>query len=453
MFAVVGGGAYLSGFGTSSVPILLPLLRDELSIAIGDVAWIVTAYMLTVTALMLAAGRLGDLRGHRAAYVGGFCVVAAGAVASASAPSFAWLVAARVLQGTGAAVVTANGPALLLASFPPERRGRVLGLTATLVYAGLTTGPAVAGLLARWLGWRASLAALAPLALAGAFASANVLPAHALAQTSVHAQGATRPSFDAAGALLFAATLVVALLAVGRGGAWGWLDARTLAAAGLALALAVAFARVERAATSPILPLDLAREPAFASGLVASVLQYVVVASVTILLPFSLRAAAGLDPQTSGWLLSVQPAVMMATAAFSGALSDRIGARVPASLGMAVLAFGVWRLGAIGLGARAVDFVAPLAFVGLGAGLFTPANNSSVLGAAPRSRQGVAGGMVGTARSVGMSVGVAAGGSILAASRDGGPAAIVGACHLALGIATAVALASAVVSLARPAPR
>ena len=376
-FAVVGAGAYLAGLGTSSVPILLPLVRSELGVAIDRVAWIVTAYMLTLTVLLLPAGRIGDRHGHRASYVVGFLIVAAGSVASSLAPSFPLLVAARIAQATGAAALTANGPALLMTSFPSARRGRVLGLQGALVYAGLTTGPAIAGLVARHAGWRGAIAIVAPIALLSALLAMRSLP------------------------------------------------------------LEPAAARAPSSVASPA----LLRSPAFALGLGAAVLQYVVVATVTLVVPFELVAVSGLDVQASGWVLSVQPAVMMATAVWSGALADRIGTRAPATVGMGLLAVGVWRLYAIGAGdASALDFVWPLALVGLGAGLFTPANNSSVIGAAPAERQGIAGGMMGTARNVGMAIGVAATGTVLHAPR------------LALAGGAIVAVAGALLSLVRPAP-
>ncbi len=375
-FAVVAAGAYLGGLGTSSVPILLPLVQSELDVPIDRVAWIVTAYVVTLTVLLLPAGRLGDRRGHRTAYVVGFLVLAIGSLASSVAPSFALLVASRVVQAAGAAVLTANGPALLMSSFPASRRGRVLGLQATLVYAGLTTGPAIAGLVARHSGWRAALAVVAPIAIVAAFLAMRSLPRE------------------------------------------------------------VPAARPSSAAASPA----LLRSSAFSLGLGAAVLQYVVVATVTLVVPFELRALSGLDVQASGWVLSVHPAVMMATAVWSGALADRIGTRVPATIGMAILAIGVWRLYAVNVAASAIDFVAPLALVGLGAGLFTPANNSSVIGAAPAARQGIAGGMMGTARNVGMAMGAVATGAMLHAPR------------IALAGGVLVAVAGALLSLVRPAP-
>jgi EmrB/QacA subfamily drug resistance transporter len=439
-FWVVIGGAFLAGLGSSSVPILLPLVRADLGIALGDVAWVVTSHALALTSLLLAGGRLGDLHGHRATYRVGFIIVALGSAASSIAPTFALLLAARVVQGAGSALLTANGPALLTSQYPAAKRGRVLGMQATAVYAGLTSGPAIAGVVSRALGWRGVLAMIAPLALVGVVA-ARALP---------RAGDVRSRAFDARGATLFAAALVAALVALGRGGTWGWANARTLVALAVAIVCASAFVRVERSASAPIVPPDLVRAAPFSLGLVAAVLQYVAVATVTLLVPFALRAAAHLDALASGWLLSVQPAVMMLTAVWSGALADRIGTRPPATAGMVMLALGLWRLGAIDEGASAASFIAPLATIGLGAGLFAPPNNSSVLGAAPRERQGVAGGLMGTARNVGMSIGVAASGALLAAASSDAGASVLQACRRALGLACVLSLAGALLSLVRP---
>jgi MFS family permease len=212
--------------------------------------------------------------------------------------------------------------------------------------------------------------------------------------------------FDWGGAALFSTGLVALLLALNQGHAWGWLSAPTLGLLAAALLVLVAFVRVERRSRSPMLDLSLFRSGVFSSSTASALLSYVCSYSVIFVLPFLLVQGRGLDTARAGVVLAAQPVVMAVVAPISGILSDRIGSRLLATVGMLVLGAGLALLALLTASGSTAALAGALAVVGLGIGLFSSPNNSALMGAAPPNRQGIASGVLATARNVGMVLGV-----------------------------------------------
>ncbi|BDG60776.1 MFS transporter [Caldinitratiruptor microaerophilus] len=448
VLGVVGVGTFMSALDGSVVNIAIPLIQRHYGATIGDVSWVVTAYLLAISSLLLAFGRLGDMWGYKGVYSAGYAVFGAGSLLSGLAPDLGALVAARALQGVGASMLMAIAPALIATSFPAAERGRALGLQATLTYAGLTVGPSLGGWIAGRFGWHWVFLVGVPVSAAGGLLALAVLK---------DGGRRVRQRFDLPGAGLLAAGLTAILLALSRGETWGWRSPAVtvlLAGGGLLLAL---FVVQERRAADPMMPLWLLGRPAFAGGVAAAYLQYTVVFMLTFLLPFYLQGLRGLSPQQAGAVMTAQPVAMVAVAAASGWLSDRVGSRLPATAGMAALGAGLWLMARAGIQTSPGDLMARLGLVGLGSGLFTAPNNSAILGAAPRDRQGVASGLLAAARNVGMVTGVALAGSLfaflrgrlLAAGADPG-GAFLAAFRATVLVAVGLAAAGALLSLLRP---
>lgn len=450
VLGVVGVGTFMSALDGSVVNIALPLIQARYGATIGDVSWVVTAYLLTISSLLLTFGRLGDMWGYKGVYSTGYAVFGIGSLLCGLAPTMGWLVSARAFQGVGAAMLMAVGPALITTSFPASERGRALGLQATLTYAALTLGPSLGGWISGRFGWHWVFLVNVPVSLAGSLLALTIL------RTT---RRRSRQRFDLTGAGLLGAGLLAGLLALSRGETWGWKSATVAGLLGGGVALFALFIRLEGRVPQPMLPLWLFRNPAFAGGITAAFLQYVTVFMLTFLLPFYLQGQRGLSPQHAGAVMTAQPAMMVAVAAASGWLSDRVGARTPATAGLALLAAGVWFIAGAGADLLLTDLVIRLALVGLGSGLFTAPNNSAIMGSAPRDRQGVAAGVLAASRNVGMVTGVAAAGALFALARDallrGGaaePVAFLGAFRITLAAAGMLALAGSVLSLLRPVP-
>jgi EmrB/QacA subfamily drug resistance transporter len=265
-------------------------------------------------------------------------------------------------------------------------------------------GPALGGWLAKAFGWRWIFYINVPI---GAIALALGL----FAIRADRDEGAGEP-FDFRGALLFTAGLVALLIALNQGHSWGWVSAPTLLLFAAAAVLLTVFIAVERRRSAPMLDLSLFRSRVFSAATVSALLNYVCVYSIIFLIPFLLIQGRGLDTQQAGLVLTAQPLVMAVVAPLSGTLSDRIGSRLLSTFGMLILAAGLVLLALLAAHASLGAIAGALAFVGLGVGIFVSPNNSALMGAAPRHRQGIASGVLATARNVGMVLGIGFAGAI-----------------------------------------
>ncbi len=415
ILAAVGTGAFMSALDGSVVNATLPVIRRALGSDVATIEWVVTVYLLVVSGLLLSFGRLGDLRGHKRIYVLGFGIFIASSLLCGLAPTAGALVAGRAVQAVGGAMLFANSAAILTTNFPPERRGRTLGLQATMTYLGLMAGPSLGGLLASWLGWRAIFYINLPIGLLALALSLRFIPADRPARQVER--------FDLTGAATFMAGLTLLLLALNRGHAWGWASLQTLGAFVMAFALLATFIALERRVPAPMLDLSLFSRRLFSVATASAVLNYICLYSITFLLPFYLIQGRGLGSAQAGLILTAQPLVMAIVAPLSGALSDRIGSRALSSVGMLILACGLAFLSRLGAASPVAQVVAGLALAGLGTGIFISPNTSALMGAAPRGRQGIASGILATARNAGMALGVGMAGAIYSSVLAAAPAA------------------------------
>lgn len=449
VLAAVGAGTFMSALDSSVVNVVLPVIRRTFGATPATIQWVVTVYLLVVSGFLLTFGRFGDLVGHRRVYLWGFLGFVAGSIACGIAPSAGVLISARAAQAMGAAMLFATGPAIITTTFPATERGRALGLSATMTYIGLTLGPPLGGWLADALSWRAVFYINVPIGLGALALAARVVP--------VEEPGAAKERFDVAGAATFISGLVALMIALNQGHAWGWGSPLTLGLTGVALVLLAAFVAIERRSAFPMLDLGLFSRPAFSGSTVSALLNYVAIYGVIFLMPFWAIEGRGLSPSRAGLLLTVQAIVMAVVAPISGALSDRIGTRLPAVAGMGVLATGLVMLSRLGPTTHLAYAGLSLAVAGLGTGVFISPNNSALMGAAPRHRQGIAAAVLAEARNVGMVLGVGLAGAIFTSFAHETPAGAPPQPGLFAGVswaflaAAAVAALAAVTSAARPA--
>jgi EmrB/QacA subfamily drug resistance transporter len=400
----VGAGTFMSALDGSVVNTILPVVNRSFNSDIATVEWVVVVYLLVLSGLLLSFGRLGDLRGNRPVYLAGFFVFVASSVLCAWSPSIQALIAFRGVQALGAAMIAANSPAILTRSFPAEQRGQALGLQATMTYLGLVTGPSLGGWLAEQFGWQAVFYINIPVGLLALLLSVRMIPQDAPAKRDER--------FDVPGALFFMAGLVALLLGLNRGSEWGWSSPAVLALLAAALVLLAVFFRIEQRVRDPMLDLSLFGSRIFSASVASAVINYICVYGILFLMPFYLIQGRGLSPAEAGRLLTAQPLIMAVTAPISGTLSDRIGARLPGILGMAILSAGLLLLASLGPGTPLILVSLALAVAGLGIGIFISPNTSALMGSAPPHRRGIASGILATARNVGMVLGIGLSGAI-----------------------------------------
>lgn len=433
----------MSALDGSVVNAVLPLIRTAFGSTVAEIEWVVTVYLLVVSGLLLSFGRLGDIRGQKTVYMVGFAVFTLGSGLCALAPSAPALIGARGLQALGAAMLFANSPAILTKTFPAGERGRALGLQATMTYLGLTVGPSLGGWLAGRFGWQAVFTINLPIGALALYLSARTVPPDAAPDRTER--------FDPAGAVTFLAGLVSLLLALNLGHALGWASPVVLSLLAAGVLLLAGFVALERRASAPMLDLSLFGRRQFSAATATAFLNYICLYSVVFLLPFYLIQGRGLTPAQAGLLLTAQPLVMAVSAPISGALSDRIGSRLLSTLGMLILGVGLLFLAGLGPATSLPEVALRLGVVGLGTGIFISPNTSALMGAAPRARQGIASGVLATARNVGMVIGVGIAGAILttALERTGGETGLTSGLRAALLVAAGAALLGAFVSTTR----
>ncbi len=436
-------GTFMATLDGSIVNISLPKIQSAFGIEISTVEWVSVAYLLVVGSFLLPFGRLGEILTFKRVYLAGFVLFTLASVLCGLAPNAGSLIAFRAIQGIGAAMLQAMGPAIVAHTFGHGERGRALGLNAVSVSIGLTVGPALGGLLTELGTWRAIFFVNAPVGLIAVLWANRILP---------NEEGAEHVTFDMAGAALSSVGLLSLLLALSQGQGWGWASTPVLALLAVFATCAMLFWIVETRARQPMLDLRLFRIRSFAVGNLSVVVAFIGLFTATFLLPFFLENGEHLSPLDAGLLLTPIPITQALVAPFSGALSDRIGQRLPAAAGIAMLVAGLGSLALLPTGFAIGDLIWRLVLVGFGMGLFMSPNSSAVLGSVPRQRIGTASGALAQMRIDGQALGIALSSAVVAirlpvhAASAGQSGGLILAIHDAFAIAALIAAIGVVAS-------
>jgi len=381
--------SFLTPFMGSSLNIALPSIGREFSIGALVLGWISTAYLLSSAMFLVPFGKLADLRGRKRIFVWGLVAYGVGSLLSGLAPSVGTLIAARVVQGVGGAMIFGTGVAILTSVFPPQERGRVLGLNVAAVYVGLSVGPFLGGVLTQQWGWRSIFYLNVPLAA--------VIAALAAWKLQGEWRAGDGEGFDWAGSVLYGLGLVALIYGFSR------LPSAPGAALTLAGILVLAlFALWEGRARTPVLELSLfRRNPAFTFSNLAALINYSATSAVGFLLSLYLQSVRGVNPQQAGLILLAQPVVQALFSPLAGWASDRVEPRIVASAGMGLTVVGLALLYPLASSTAIPYIIGVLALLGFGFALFSSPNTNAVMSAVDRSHYGVASATLATMRLTG----------------------------------------------------
>lgn len=432
----------LSALGTSIANVGLPTLADAFAASFQAVQWVVLAYLLAITTLIVSVGRLGDLVGRRRLLLAGIFLFTAASALCAAAPSLWLLVSARVLQGTGAAVMMALTLAFVGDAIPKEKTGRAMGLLGTMSAVGTALGPSLGGLLIAKFGWPALFLVNVPLGVLSFLLVRRFLPAG-------DAAVAPRPAgFDLLGTVVLALTLAAYALAMTLGrGAFGAVNLALLLAAA---AGAGVFALVEARAASPLVRIAMFRDKTLSAGFAMSALVTTVVMASLVVGPFYLSGALGLDAGQAGLVMSAGPAVAALVGMPAGRGVDRYGAQPVVIFGLVAMAAGAALLATVPVGFGIAGYVGPLAVITAGFALFQAANNTAVMTNSRPDQRGVVSGLLNLSRNLGLITGASAMGAVftLGAGSSGLNVSAPGAATAGMRLTFAVASGLAGISLA-----
>jgi EmrB/QacA subfamily drug resistance transporter len=402
-------GQFISGVATRIFIVSLPTVAAALDADILAVSWALIAYQLAGICLSVVFGRLGDIHGRYAIYGGGFVVMTLSSVLCGLAPTVGWLIAFRLVQGVGAAMIASATRVLAMEAMPEGAEGRANGFMTMSYHGGLLLGPPLGGLVIDWLSWRWIFFLLVPIGVAGTILT--VIRARRRRGTPVE----QAPAVDYVGAALLVVLTVLLTLVLDRRSAQA-LGAGSPGIMLVAFAVGLAgFLVHERRAANPVVNLALFRIRMFVFS-VLSLLLFATTASVlTFLLPFYLQDVLRLSPSFMGLLFLSAPVLTISLAVLAGHLTDRVGPRIPASIGLAM----VMAAFAIGIGLKLDShWILPallLACTGVGQGFFNTPNQTAIIGSVPRAYRGFATGLVQMLFGLGSLLGISLGGALLTA--------------------------------------
>jgi len=397
---VVTLAAFLTPFDGSAVNIALPSIGKEFSMDAVSLGWVATAYLLASAMFLVPFGRVADIYGRKKVFTLGILVFTAASFSMVLCGSGAMLICLRIAQGFGSAMIFGTGVALLISIFPPQERGKALGINVAAVYLGLSVGPFLGGLLTSHFGWRSIFLVNVPLGLL-----AMALVSYKLRDEWAEAKG---EKFDLSGSIIYCLGLIAIIYGFSSFSQWGAMVSSGLILLGVSGIFA--FIAWEMKVKNPVLNVELFRgNRVFVLSNLAAFIHYGATFAVAFFLSLYLQYIQKLDPQSAGTILVFQPVVMAVCSPFAGRLSDRIEPRIVASMGMALSAAGLFLLAFL-QGSTTLEFViADLILLGLGFALFSSPNTNAVMSSVEKRFYGVASGTLGTMRLTGqvLSMGIA----------------------------------------------
>jgi EmrB/QacA subfamily drug resistance transporter len=388
-------GAMMAAIDATIVILALPDMMVKLHASLIEMIWVIMGYILVSTVFLLTFGRVADMLGRVRMYNLGFVIFTIGSALCGLSATAHHLILSRLVQGAGAAMMMVNSAAIITEVFPANERGRALGINGVTWAIGGIVGPILGGIILKTADWRWIFFINIPIGLFGALWGYR-----ALHEVSTRNQG---ERFDLVGAAAFSLGLTALLIGLTLGIEYGWTSPPILLLLATFVVMLAGFFWYEPRAHSPVLDFTLFRNRIFNFSVLAAMLQALAVFAVTFLIVFYLQGVRGYDPLTAALLLIPFPLLSAITAPLSGVVADRIGARVPATVGLLLQAAAlVWFITRLTPTVPYPQIAVGLAAMGLGGGMFWSPNTSAAMNSAPLRRLGIASAALATLRQTGM---------------------------------------------------
>jgi EmrB/QacA subfamily drug resistance transporter len=390
LLAVIMISSFFNPFMSAAVNIALPRISEEFSMNAVALSWIAMAFLLSSAVMLVPFGKLADILGRKRMLLAGNILFTVFTLACAFSVSGKMLIAARLLQGVGSAMILSSGMALIISAFPAEKRGRIIGLNTSATYIGLSAAPLLGGFLTQHYGWHSLFyinAAAGVLIIAGIICGVKAEWAEA-----------RNDRFDWPGSLVY--IIAMTLLMYGFSKIPGRIGTVLTA---IGIAGLIIFVVLELRVQMPVLNIGLFRDnKIFAFSNLAALINYAATFAITFVLSLYLQKVRGLMPVEAGMILVTQPVLMAIVATISGRMSDRMDSRILSSLGMGIISVGLILLTFLTKNTSQGYLISTLALLGLGFGLFSSPNTHSVMSSVEKKFLGTASATLATMRLTGM---------------------------------------------------
>ncbi|MBI5266312.1 MAG: MFS transporter [candidate division Zixibacteria bacterium] len=398
-FAVGAIGTFMATLDGSILNVALPTISENLHCDIHLVAWVLLSYSLTLVSLMLPFGAWTQIKGFAFAYQFGFIFFMAGSTLCALSHSIELLIIGRVVQAIGTAMFAAIGPGLASTVFPPEERGKGLGLMVMMVGAGFMVGPPLGGMMLSFLPWQSLFLVNLPVGVLGLYMTAKYF--RLLERPAIHRKLPLRGAVSVAVALV---TLVFGLSMLKDHLFSDW----QVWVAGLISLIATAvFIHAENIPGQALIGTDIFRNKQFSVAVAAQTTHFISSSGVAVLIPFYLEKVRHLEPRQVSLYLVIVPIAMFMLAPLSGKMSDKIGPQKLTIAGMVGLVLGLYMMSRLDINTAGLYIAASLAVIGGGVGLFSTPNSSAMMGAVRPDQRAITSSILATNRNIGMSMGIA----------------------------------------------
>ena len=389
---------FMATLDGSIVNVALPVMTNALNVTSASIQLVVTSYLIIISATILLFGRLGDMIGKSKIFIFGIGLFTLGSLLCGITSTLSFLVVSRVIQAIGAAGTMANSQGIITEVFPPNERGRALGINGTFVALGSLLGPAVGGFILDVGKWEYIFLINVPIGIITLILGIKLLP---------KATKSIKEKLDGFGAILFVFAIVPLFVALGKGQEIGFTNPIILGCFAVSVMAFILFVMVERRQQNPLLQLEIFKNKLFSLSIFCAFLSFIAIFCSNIIQPFYLQDARGFSPSTAGLVMMTYPLVISVIAPVSGYLSDKFGSALLTLIGLSLTTLGLFLMSSLTDYSSKISMVVFTAVMALGNGLFQAPNNSLVMSSVPRDKLGIAGSVNALIRNLGMICGIA----------------------------------------------
>ena len=392
-------GVFLATIDSSIVNVALPTLVNAFDTRFATVQWVVLSYLLTLATLLLSIGRWADIVGKKSIYLVGMLIFSLGSFLCGISMSIHWLIAFRVIQAIGGAMMISLGAGIITEAFPLEERGKALGIIGSIVSIGIITGPSLGGIIIDIISWNWIFFVNLPIGILGIVMVYRFIPSSKMKKDQ---------HFDFYGAATLFISLISFLLALTLGQRIGFSHALIILLFAIWALFFILFLLIEFRIDQPMVDMHLFQNHLFSLNLFTGFILFVCLGGTIILMPFYLQNVLGYPPRQVGLLLAVIPLAGGITSPLAGTLSDRYGTRPISTIGLMVVLIGVINLLSLDTDTESLEYIIRFLPVGLGIGIFQSPNNSAIMSAVPAEKLGIASSLLSLTRTLGQTSGIAA---------------------------------------------